>query len=110
MADRLVATGAATTVTVVELDLVASSVEVAVMVTVWAAAGAVQVEPDQVPAVEDQATVLFAPPVAVELKARLAPTVLVWPAGVTAPTETTWGVTVTVLVAVAPAALVTVRV
>ena len=107
---RLVATGIATTVTVVEADLVASSVEVAVMVTVWAVAGAVQVEPDQVPAVEDQVTVLFAPPVGVELNTVLVLTVLVVAAGVTAPTATTWGVTVTEVVAVVPAALVTVKV
>jgi hypothetical protein len=59
------------------------------MVTLWAVAGAVQVEPAQVPAVEVQVTVLLAPPVGVELNSVLVLIVLLQAAGVTAPTATT---------------------
>ena len=109
-ATRLVATGAATTVTVVVAVLVGSSTLVAVMVTVWAVAGAVQVEPDQVPAVEDQVTVPRLPPEAEALKAVLELTVLVEAAGARDPTLTDWGVTTVEVEVEVPAALVTVRV
>ncbi|MEI7614761.1 MAG: hypothetical protein WCK63_17825, partial [Betaproteobacteria bacterium] len=54
--------------TVVLADFVGSSTDVAVMVTVWAVAGAVQALPAQVPALADQLTLLVAPPLTVLLK------------------------------------------
>jgi len=94
---RLVATGAATTVTVVVEVLLGSSAEVAVMVTDWAVAGAVQapVLAFMLPALADQVTPLVLPPVAVALKVVTVLTVLVTAAGVTAPTATVRGVSVT---------------
>jgi hypothetical protein len=80
--------GAATTVTVVVAVLEGSSTEVAVMVTVWAAEGAVQVLPDQVPAELPQVTVPRAPPVTVALKGVAVDAVLIEVAGLMAPTTT----------------------
>lgn len=103
--------GVAATVTLVLADLLASSAEVAVMVTVWAVAGAVQapVAGFMVPALADQVRVLLTPPVAVAENVVLVPAVRIGAAGVTAPTTTVWGVSVTEVVAAVPAALVTVR-
>ena len=103
--------GGATTVTVVVLDLVGSSTEVAVMVTVPAEAGAVQapVEALMLPALADQVRLLVAPPVAVALKMVLVLVVRVAAAGLREPTTTVWGLTATLVAAGVPAALVTVR-
>ena len=111
MATRPPATGSAITVTVVVADLVASSVEVAVMVTVPATAGAVQapVPGVMVPALADQVMPLVTPPVAVAPKVVAVLIDRVAPAGLTAPTATVCGVTVRFEVLVVPAALVTVR-
>ena len=110
-ATRLVATGAATTVTVVLVLAVVSSAEVAVMVTVPGLAGAVQTPPEvMVPPVADQVTVLVAPPLARTLKVLLVATVTVGVLGRMEPRLTPTGVRVRVLVAVVPRLLVTVRV
>ena len=111
-ATRPVATGRLTTVTVVVAVLVASSLEVAVMVTDCSVAGAVQapVEAFMVPALADQVTMLVAPPLAVVLKVVVELTSLVGAAGAKAVRATVCGVSVTVAVAVVPAALVTVMV
>jgi hypothetical protein len=106
---RLVATGAATTVTVVVAVLVGSSTEVAVIVTVCTVVGAVQVLPIQVPAVLLQVTVPRLPPVTALLKTVFVETVSIRAAGLIAPTATVCGATVTKVVAVVPAAFVTVR-
>ena len=109
---KLAMAGAATTVTVVEAVFVPSAWEVAVMVTLWAEAGAVKapVEALIVPAVADQVMPVFDAP-ETELVKVVAPfTVMVGAAGLTAAMLTLWGVTVTEVVAVVPAALVTVRV
>ena len=89
-ATRPVATGRDTTVTVVVAFLVGSSTEVAVMVTDWAVAGAVQapVEAFIVPAEADQVTLLVAPPVVVEEKVVMELTSLVVAAGLGVPTTT----------------------
>ena len=75
-------------------------------------AGAVQVEPDQEPAlpVVVQMMALLKAPLTVLLKAWLVLAVMVGLAGVTALMDTVCGVTVTDAVAVSPAKLVTVRV
>jgi hypothetical protein len=72
--------------------------------------GAVQTLLAQVPPVEDQVTLLVAPPVAVAVKVVAVETVRDGAAGLMTPTLTTWGVTTAVVVAVAPAEFVTVRV
>ena len=97
--------------TVVLADLEASSLDVAVMVTVPAAAGAVQapVVGFMVPALAVQVRPLEAPPVAVALKVVAVLTVRMALAGLTEPTATVCGDTVRLAVVVAPAALVTVR-
>ena len=103
--------GVAATVTVVVANFVASSAEVAVMVTLWAEAGAVQ-EPEagfMVPALADQMIEFDTPPVAVAAKVVVVPTVRTGAAGVTAPTLTVWGFRVTEVLATVPAALVTVN-
>jgi len=105
-----VATGAATTVTVVDTDFEGSSTEVAVMVTVCPVAGAVQVDPTHVPAVAAQVTVFVTPPVTVVLKLVLVLTVRMGLTGLSAVRTTVWGITVAVAVAVAPSRFVTVRV
>jgi hypothetical protein len=93
VATRDVATGAATTVTVVVASWVGSSTDVAVMVTVCAVAGAIQVFPDQVPAVLLQVAVPRAPPVTAELKAVAVETVFIGLAGLMGPTTTVSSVT-----------------
>ena len=97
--------------TVVVAVLVASSADLAVMVTVAAVAGAVQA-PDaasMVPALADQVMPLVAPPVAVALKVVVVPTELTIAAGLTALRATVRGTRVRLVVAMVPAALVTVR-
>ena len=112
MVDRPVATGAATTITDVQEDLDESSLEVAVTVTTWAVPGAVQapVVGLIVPAVALQVTAFVAPPVTEVVKVVAVPAVLVGLTGATDATTTVCGVTVTEVVAVVPAAFVTVRV
>ena len=104
--------GAATTVTDVVANLVGSAREVAVIVTVPAAAGAVHtpVLATMVPALAVQVRPFVTPPVAVSVKVVVVPAVRVGSAGLMAPTLTTWVVKRTATVAVLPAALVTVRV
>jgi hypothetical protein len=97
---------AATTVTVVWAVLLGSSTEVAVIVTDWAVAGAVQVLPFQVPAVLLQVTVPWVPPLAVAVKLVWLPTVRAGDAGLIAPTLTVCGVTVTLASTESPAASV----
>ena len=111
-ATRLVATGAATTVTVVVAVLVASAWLVAVMVTLPGEAGAVKapVEALIVPAVADQVRPVFDAPETELEKVVLVLTVMVGAAGLMAATPADCRVTPTAAVAVAPAALVTVRV
>ena len=110
-ATRLVATGAATVVTVVVVLALGSSLEVAVMVAVPTVAGAVQTPPEvMVPAVADQVTVLVAPPLTRTLKVLVVPVVTVGLPGEMAPRLTPTGVRVRLLVAVVPRLLVTVRV
>ena len=82
------------------------------MVTLWAEAGAVKapVEALIVPAEADQVMPVFEAP-ETELAKVVEPfTVMVGVTGLTAAMLTLWGVTVTEVVAVVPAALVTVRV
>ena len=111
MAERIVAVGSATTVTVVLEDLELSSAEVAVMVTDPVAGGAVQTPPlVMLPALADQLMPLPLPPLALALKVVTELTSLVGAAGETAVTATVCGVIVRVVIEVAPAALVTVRV
>ena len=101
------AVGAATTLTVVLTNLVASSAEVAVMVTEPAVAGAVQTPAEvMVPAVALHVTVLVRPPVAVALKVVRVPTVRVGDAGLTGLTATVCGVTAVDASTESPAALV----
>jgi hypothetical protein len=104
--------GAATTVTVVELDFVASACEVAVIVKgPPAAAGAVQTpEALMVPPVALQVMPAFTAPETVAVKVVLVLTVFVGAAGLMAETLTALTVTVAVAVALSPAALVTVKV
>ena len=104
--------GAPTTVTVVVAVLATSSVEVAVMVTVPAVAGAVQapVLALMLPPVADQVMPLVAPLEAVALKVVVELAVRVPPTGLMAPTATVCTVMGRLVVAVLPAALVTVRV
>ena len=82
--------GIAATATEVLANLLASSAEVAVMLTTWAADGAVQapVAGFMVPALADQVRVLVAPPVAAAEKMVVVPTVRLEAAGVMAPTLT----------------------
>ena len=104
--------GAATTVTVVLTDLLLSSAEVAVMVTVWGEAGATQlpVAALMVPPVAVQTRPLVTPPVAREEKIVVVPVVRRPPRGLTAVRATVCGFTNRVVEAVAPAGLVTTRV
>ena len=99
---------ARTTFTVVLAVFVASSCDVAVMVTLPAVPGAVHVPVLAliVPALADHVMPLVAPPVAVILKVVELFTVRVGTAGVMAPTVTVCGATVTELSAKSPAALV----
>ena len=81
--------GRPTTVTVVLAVLLASSAEVAVMVAVPAAAGAVQTPPLVIaPDVAVQVTPLVAPPVTVLPKVVGVETATVGAAGLRAPTAT----------------------
>ena len=91
------AVGRATTVTVVEADLLVSSLEVAVMTTLPGVAGAVQapVLALIVPPVADQVSPLVRPPVAVVEKVVALLTVRLGAAGVMGATATVCGVTVT---------------
>ena len=106
------ATGRLTTVTVVEAVLVGSSFDVTVMVTDPAVAGATHrpVLALMEPALALQVTLLVAPPLAVLLKVVLVLMLRVTAAGETAVRATVLTVTVRGVVAVVPAALVTVRV
>jgi hypothetical protein len=109
---KLVIAGAATTVTVVELDFVASACEVAVMVKgPPAAAGAVQTpEALMLPPLALQVMSVFTAPATVAAKVVLVLTVLVGLAGLMAEIDTALTVTVAVAVALSPAALLTVSV
>jgi len=102
------ATGADVTTAVVVADLLPSSLDVAVMVTLPATAGAVQVPlaPFIAPALADQAIPLVAPPVAVVLNVVAVLTVRVGALGLTGFTTTVCGVTVTELSTKSPAAFV----
>ena len=82
--------GIAATATEVVENLLASSTEMAVMLTTWAVDGAVQapVVGFMVPALADQVRVLVAPPVAAAEKVVEVPTVRLEAAGVIAPTLT----------------------
>ena len=90
LATRVAATGAATTVTVVDADLVGSSLDVAVMVTAWAVLGASQepLEGVMVPALELQVIPPVAPPVTGAEKVVEVPAVRRGLAGLTGPTLT----------------------
>ena len=90
---------ARTTLTAVVAVLLLSSLDVAVMVTLPAVAGAVQtpVLAFMVPALADQLMLLVTPPVAVVENVVDLVTVRVGAAGVIAPTTTVFGVTMTEL-------------
>ena len=106
-------TGAGTTVTWVEVDLVPSATLVAVMVKgPPAVAGAVQapVAATMVPPVALQVMAGLRAPLTLLVKVWLVLTVRIALAGLMAPTTTVCGVAVTLAVAVSLAALVTVRV
>jgi hypothetical protein len=110
---KLVMAGAATTVTVVELDLVPSAWEVAVMVKgPPAVPGAVQtpVEASMLPPLALQVMPVFTAPETVAVKVVLELTVLVGFAGLMVETLTALTVTVAVAVTLSPAVLVTVKV
>jgi hypothetical protein len=93
------AVAASTTVADVVADLVLSSTDVAVMVTLPAVAGAVHapVAAFIVPALADHVMLLVTPPVAVVVKVVALLTVFVGAAGLMAFTTTVCGVTVTEL-------------
>ena len=102
------AVAAKTTFTVVVMFFVASSLDVAVMVTLPDETGAVQapVFAFMVPALADQVIALVTPPVMVVEKVVEVLTVRVGVAGLMAFTTTVCGVTVTELSTESPAALV----
>ena len=104
----MLAVAAAATLTVAETDFEVSSREVAVMVAVPAAAGAVQapVFASMVPAVAVQVRAFVAPPVAVAVKVVWVLTVRVGATGLTGLRTTVCGVTRTDASAESPAALV----
>jgi hypothetical protein len=108
---KLVITGAATTVTVVLLDLLGSALDVAVMIHVPGEAGAVHMPMSVIdPQVASQRRLVSTAPLTEAVNMVIVPTVTVELAGLTA--ETTTGATFTVTCAVTPvpAALVAVRV
>ena len=89
-------------------DLPGSSTETALMVTVPAAAGAVQapVAAFMLPALAVQVTVPRNPPVTLTVNACTVPPATVGAAGLIAPTATVWGVMATLASAWSPAPLV----